>query len=266
MSTGKKIAIGAIIVFLLLCAAFMAFVNWSNSDAGQQTFKEVETRQAIESATAAVQAAQDAQSTAQAAGTATAVMAGIQDRLQNAKLVFENNFDEGTPILSSDGKEISAYYRDGIPEITVTWNGYYVVPIQKDLTDFVAEVDCMASGAFCGIAYGVHMTADADVFYASGIGSTDNYFFDDHTKSFTSTNWSYSNFAQSPAAPGLHRLRTEKFGQNMRFYVNGQLIEERILENPAALSGDVGFYFGKANEDSGIQYIQVDNFKVWELP
>ncbi|MFN8433693.1 MAG: hypothetical protein U0V18_06720 [Anaerolineales bacterium] len=52
----------------------------------------------------------------------------------------------------------------------------------------------------------------------------------------------------------------------MRLYVNGELMEERFLDNPAIVSGDVGFYFGKASDESGIQTVQFDNFRVWELP
>jgi len=59
----------------------------------------------------------------------------------------------------------------------------------------------------------------------------------------------------------------ERFGQVMRLYVNGELMEERLLNNPKIASGDVSFYFGKASEESGgIQVVQFDNFRVWELP
>ena len=261
MSLGKKIAIGFGVAFILLCIAAIAFVNWSNSDAGQATFAEVGTQQAVASATGAVQ-------TQQASGTATAVWAEIDARLQNATLIYENTFDEGTPLVNKFGEDLKPYYRDGIPEVIVAWNGSTTLPIGQSVSDFVAEVDCMANGAFCGIAYDINPGKDDfDVYFASGIGTADRFFFNDLYASLPSTNWDGENFPTSPAEGFLHRIRVERFGQVMRFYVNGQLMEERLLDAPGSASGDVGFYFGKASEESGgIQTVQFDNFRVWELP
>ena len=267
MSTGKKIAIGLGIVFVLLCLAAIAFVNWSNSDAGQETFAKVGTQEAIASATAAVEATAQAQADANAAATATAVMATVNERMQNMTLVYENTYEEGTPIVNELGEDLEPYYRDGMPEIIVAWNGSTILPIGQTLTDFVAEVDCMANGAFCGIAYDINPGEDGfNNYFASGIGTADRFFFTDLYASLPSTNWDAENFPLSPAEGFLHRIRVERFGQVMRFYVNGQLMEERLITDPQAGSGDVGFYFGKATDESGIQTIQFDNFRVWALP
>lgn len=260
MSLGKKIAIGFGIFFILLCIAAIAFVNWSNSDAGQATFAEVGTQQAIASATGAVQ-------TQQASGTATAVWAEIDARLQNKTLIYENTFDEGTPVVNEFGEDLEPYYRDGIPEVIVAWNGSTILPINQSVTDFVAEVDCANNGTFCGIAYNYKANGEErSQYFASGIGAADRFFFDDLYASLPSFNWDAKNFAPSPAEGFLHRVRVERFGQVMRLYVNGELMEERFLDNPAIVSGDVGFYFGKASDESGIQTVQFDNFRVWELP
>ncbi len=260
MSRGVKIAIGIVVIIICLCGAVLLFVNWANSDEGQAAMNEVSTQQAIESATAVV-------ATQQASGTATATWSEIEARLQNLTLVYENTFEEGTPIVNKFGEDLEPYYRDGIPEIIVAWNGFTILPSGKDLGDFVAEVDCMTNGAFCGIAYNiVSESAEKEIFFASGIGTADQYFFDDRYASLPSSIWKSKNFPPSPAEGFLHRLRLERFGQVMRFYVNGELMEERLLDYPEAVSGDVGFYFGKASDESGIQTVQFDNFRVWELP
>ncbi|MBL8062862.1 MAG: hypothetical protein JNK32_07585 [Anaerolineales bacterium] len=260
MSRGVKIIIGIIVVLVCLCAAVMLFVNWANSEEGQAAMNEISTQQAVASATAAVE-------TQQASGTATATWSEIEARLQNITLVHENTFEEGTPLVNEFGEDLDPFYRDGIPEIIVAWNGYTILPIGKPLTDFVAEVDCMASGAFCGIAYSVNKNSDGrNIFYASGIGNADQFFFDDRYASLPSSNWEGQNFPPSTTEGFLHHLRLERFGEVMRFYVNGERMEERLLTDPEAVSGDVGFYFGKSGSESGIQYIQVDNFRVWELP
>lgn len=260
MSRGVKIAIGIVVVIICLCGAGMLFVNWANSDEGQAAMNEISTQQAVASATGAVQ-------TQQASGTATAAWSEIESRLQNLTLVYENTFEEGTPIVNKFGEDLEPYYREGIPEIIVAWNGYTILPIGKDLGDFVAEVDCMANGAFCGIAYNITSdSSDKEKYFASGIGTADRFFFSDLYASLPSTNWDGKNFAPSPAEGFLHRVRVERFGQVMRLYVNGELMEERLLNYPEAVSGDVGFYFGKASDESGIQTVQFDNFRVWELP
>lgn len=266
MSRGKKILIGVIIIIVLLCGAFMLFVNWTNSEEGQAAMNEVGTKQAIESATAAVEATAQAQANANANATATANMETIDERMQNLTLVYENTFDEGKPILTPNGNDVEPYYRDGIPEVIVPWNGSVILPAGQTFTDFVAEVDCMTNGTFCGIAYNISNNSDKQQYFASGIGNAEKFFFTDIYSHFSSTNWDGANFPPSPAASFLNRVRVERFGQVMRFYVNGELMEERILNDPAPVPGDVGFYFGKASDDSGIQTVQFDNFRVWQIP
>ncbi|NWF64391.1 MAG: hypothetical protein HXY38_08810 [Chloroflexi bacterium] len=260
MSRGVKIAIGMVVVLVCLCGAGMLFVNWANSEEGQSAMNEVSTQQAIESATSVV-------ATQQASGTATAAWSEIEARLQNATLIYENTFDEGTPIPVPGGDPLKPYYRDSIPELTIAFNSTLILPIGQTVNDFVAEVDCMASGAFCGIAYDIKTNSNGrQTYFASGVGDTDRFFFQDNYKSLPASIWNGENFPPSTAKGFLNRIRVERFGQVMRLYINGQLMEERLLDAPGSDSGDVGFYFGKANDESGIQYIQFDNFRVWELP
>lgn len=260
MSRGVKIAIGIVVVLICLCGAVMLFVNWANSEETQAEFQAIDTQQAIDNATAVVV-------TQQAAGTATAVWSEIEARMQNMTLVHENTFEEGTPLVNEFGEDLEPYYRDGIPEVIVAWNGYTIFFSDLNLTDFVAEVDCANNGTFCGIAYNYKDNGEErSQYFASGIGAADRFFFDDLYASLPSSNWDAKNFAPSPAEGFLHRVRVERFGQVMRLFVNGELMEERLLDNPEIVSGDVGFYFGKASSESGIQTVQFDNFRVWELP
>lgn len=262
MSRGVKIAIGIVIAIICLCGAVMLFVNWSNSDETQAEFKAIDTQQAIDNATAAV-------ATQQAAGTATATWSEIEARMQNMTLGYENTFEEGTPLVNEFGEDLDPYYRDGIPEVIVPWNGSTILFSNLNLTDFVAEVDCANNGTYCGIAYNYKAKTEGEKFskyFASGIGAADTFFFDDLYASLPSFNWDRKDFDPSPADGFLHRVRVERFGQIMRLYVNGELMEERLLTYPEIVSGDVGFLFGKASDESGIQTVQFDNFRVWELP
>jgi hypothetical protein len=263
MSKGKKIALGVIGALVVLCGLFMAFVSWANSDAGQATFKEVETKNAIEAATVAVQNTQGAQATSNAAGTATAEMQSVGARIQNAQLVFDESFDEGSAFIAANigGKRI--YFRDGIPEISA---GIDVWKSGKVVKDFVAEVDCATSGAgtFCGIAYGVNQ----DFYYASYIQAGEHCGFDDRTSSFSNSRSWPCSYPSSPTTPGINRVRLERFGKNMRFYVNGGLMDERVLDNTESQTGDVGLYLGQFDMgDAGaLDYVKVDSFKIWEMP
>jgi hypothetical protein len=268
MSRGKKILIGVIVLLVLFCGAFMLFVNWANSDSGQQTFKEVETRQAIESATAAVQSTQDAVAAANAAGTTTAVMAAIDNRLQNAQLVYEEGLDEGSPLIAENIKDFDLSFEDGVATIWLPWDGSSVWEIGKELTDFAAEMDCIGygSGVYCGFAYGIHHNNDKTNFYASVISGSASCGFFDFTTNFTRSNYDYCNYPHSSES-FLQHLRLEKFGSNIRFYVNGKLMDESILEKADFLSGGFALFFGRAGgESSEINQVHLDNLKVWELP
>lgn len=256
MSRGRKILVGVFTAIAMTCGLLAWFVNWSNSDSGQQTLREVETQQAVASATAESISA-----------TATAEVAHAEEIISDAELIYENTFEDGVKILTPSGEEIEPYYRNGIPEVTVAFNGFTLLPISENLDGFIAELDCMASGAFCGIAYNITLDSEGNTrFFASGVGDSSQYFFDDLSTPVSSTTWKQKSFAPSSAGGFLNRLRVERFNQAMRFYVNGKLMDERVIDKPEGASGDVALYFGKATGKSGIQYVQFDNFRVWKLP
>lgn len=268
MTRGKKIIFGLVGAFVLLCGAFMAFVNWSNSDAGQASLNETGTQQAAESATANTQATMDAAAASNASGTATAVMAGVDARIQNAQIVFEDGLDEGSPFITSniDGGDLR--YEDGVAKIYFAFGGFDYLNIGKQMTDFIAEADCTTygEGVFCGFAYSIDENGKYPAYYASVISGAYKCGFFDHTISLPSDSRFNCNYPQSTTTK-LQHLRLEKFGANIRFYVNGTLLDERILENNEALSGDVGMYYGRSGgEQSDLNDVYIDNFKVWELP
>ena len=268
MSRGKKIIIGIIGTLVLLCGAFMLFVNWSNSDSGQAAMNEVGTKQAIESATANAQSTLDAAAAANASGTATAAMAGIDARIQNAQVIFEDGLDEGSPFITKnmDGGDLS--YEDGVAKIYFAFGGFDYLKIDKDVTDFIAEADCApyGEGVFCGFAYGINESGKFPKYYASVISGSYKCGFFDHAADLPSDKYFNCNYPQSTTGK-LQHLRLEKFGSNFRFYVNGELLDERVLENQDYLSGSVGLYYGRAGgENSELNDIYIDNFKVWEIP
>lgn len=266
MSRGKKITLGIVVGIILLCGGFALFVNWANSEEGQATIKEVSTKEALASATAAVQATAQAQADANAAGTATAVMQGIDARMQNAKLVFEEGLDEGSPFIAENIMDYDLTYKDMIATVSLPWNTSFVIESGVQPTDFIAEVDCAnaGEGIFCGIAYGAQKKGDRLYYYGSAIKGYYYCGFFDLTVDFPSASYPMCNY---PKAGELQHLRVEKFGNNLRFYVGGELMDQRILENTDFLSGGVGLLFGRAGgEQSELNHVMLDNFKVWEIP
>jgi hypothetical protein len=268
MSLGKKIAIGIIGTLVILCGLFAWFVSWGNSEEGQAVFREVETRQAIESATANARSTLDAAASANAAATATAVMAGIDARMQNAKLIFKDGLDEGSPFIAANIKDYDLTFEEGAATISLPWSGSFVWESGKTVTDFIAELDCAnyGDGINCGFAYGIHKDGDYTHYYASVIAGGYKCGFFDMTTNFSVSNYPYCAYPHSKESR-LQHLRLEKFGANIRFYVNGQLMDQRVLEDPNFLSGGVALLIGRAGgEQSEMNEVRIDNFKIWELP
>lgn len=275
MPTLKNIVIGLAVIGVLLCGFGIWFVNWANSEAGQATFREVETRQAMEAATQA--AVEEAQATAiaQIASTVTAAAAQFDTRLASAELIFEEDFAENSPFITQKNvEERYIFFDDGIPQVSFGFPGSELWTIDQEVGDFIAEVDCGTSGkgTYCGIVYGIHYAADdtektARKYYASFIKSPGHCGFDDLTSWYSVSDSDLCSYGESPAASTLHRLRVERIGPIMRFYVNGNLIEERILENSASQMGEIGVYIGRQDPDQSLSnYLKIDSFKVWRLP
>ena len=257
----KKILIGILGMFILLCSGFMWFVNWANSDTGQQTLNKVGTHQAVESATAAAQAAQQS-------ATATVVMQQLNARLQSAQLVFEEGLDKGSPFLAANIGDHDLTFNDEVATVSLPWDGFFVWKIGQQLTDFVAEVDCANYGSEinCGFAYGVHTDGEREHYYASLISGGYRCGFIDVTANFAIGNYPMCGYPHSSES-WLQHLRLEKFGANIRFYVNGQLMDQRVLEKADFLSGDLALAFGRTGgEQSEMNEVRIDNLKVWSLP
>lgn len=268
MSTKKKIALVFLGIVVLLCGGFAWFVNWANSEEGQAEFRRIETKQAVASATAAPQATAQAQATAQSAATGTAVMAGIDARLQQAELVFEEGLDEGSPFIAQNIRDLTVNFEDGAFTTDLTWNGFYVWEIGQTLTDFAAELDCAnyGDGINCGFAYGIQNVEGARRYYASLISGSWHCAFFDSTTSFSVSHYPGCKYPHSDSSR-LQRLRLEKFGANVRFYVNGQLMDTRTLEDERFFSGGMGIIFGRAGgEQSDMNDVRLDHLKVWNLP
>ena len=243
------------------CLAAVGLVLWQIPEspaaaAARQTTQTAATEQA-----GAAEAAANA--------TGTAAFAEIDSRLQAAQPVFTDTLGADSGFVKQNAGGLTVSAQGGATQIDLPFNGSHVWPIGQSLSDFVAELDCqpMGSNAFCGIAYGDHPANSGGTFYASYYGTGGQCGFEDATGSATSTKeWSCTPPA-APAASGLNRLRVERFGNNLRFFVNGQQMDQRMLTNAGALSGGVGLFFGQASSDnSGVFYVTVANFNVSQLP
>ena len=260
----RYLIIAAIGMFFLCCISVVLFVNWSNQPENVAADLAARTAEAFQNATQTAQAVQNA-------AAATQEMQQITARLEKARPVFTETFDNNSAFLKQNIGDLSFSMSDGYPDIDVPFNADHIWPVGKELGDFVAEVDCepAGEGAFCGIAYGLH-SKDGNpngIFSASFTGSGGRCGFADSTGNFSTTkDWDCAA-PQSPAAGTLNRLRVERFGQHLRFYVNGQLMDDRVVTSQETSGGGVGLYFGRAStNNSGVFHVMVDNFKVWELP
>ena len=258
----RIIVIAVIGMLVVCCISVVLFVNWDNQP---ENVAAAVQRHATQTA----QGALDAAATNTTNAAATQEIQQINDRLKKASPVFSETFENNSPFLKQNIGDLTFSANDGYPDISIPFNGYYIWPVGKDLHDFVAELDCAPAGdgSFCGIAYGLQPKDQKpnSLFYASTSRSGGECGFDDDTGSFSvSKSWSCAA-PQSPAAGFMNRLRVERFGTHLRFYVNGQLMDDRVL--PAAQTGGVGLYLGRSSENnSGEFHVMVDNFKVWELP
>jgi hypothetical protein len=248
---------GAGLLLLICCVAGALLINWANRPESQAAFAATDA----------------AQATAQAASgaTATADAQALATRLASAQPIFQETFAADSPFLKANLGGLSLYMRDGVPEITLAFAADHLWPSGQSAADFVAELDCspVGDGTFCGIAYGVALKdAQAhpkDAFYASYIGPGGSCGFSDQTGGLSSDKVWSCNPPASPAAAPLQRLRVERAGQQVRFYVNNQLMDQRQLT--AGPGQDVAVYFGRASGDSsGIATVQLDNFNIWKLP
>lgn len=263
MKNKIPLIIGAVIFFCicLLCVSFMIFVNWSNSDEGQATFREVETREA---ATAAAEAT--IQTSANA--TATATWATINERIKNAQVVFEDSLEEGSPFIDANIKDKSIRFEKDSAVISLPWDGFSVWSINQTLTDFIAEMDCSngSDSISCGFAYSLQHKDGKSYYYASTLSGTYNCGFFDFTADFTHSNILGCDYPRNKSS-FLQHIRLEKFGANIRFFVNDKLAEQRTIEKQDFLSGEFGLVFGRAGgEQSDPNRVYISNLKVWKLP
>ena len=248
---------GAGALLLICCVAGALFISWANRPENQAAFAATDTAQAVRQAASAASATADAHA--------------LATRLASAQPIFQEAFAADSPFLKANLGDLSAYMRDGVPEITLAFAAEHLWPSGQSAADFVAELDCspVGDGTFCGIAYGVALkdgqAPPTGAFYASTIGPGGSCGFTDQTGSFSSNKLWTCNPPASPAAPPLHRLRIERAGQHLRFYVNDQLMDER---QPSAGPGQgVAIYFGRASgNNTGIATVQLDNFNIWKLP
>ena len=256
----RNLIIAALGLLFLCCICGALFVAWANQPENVAASLATRTAEAYQNAT-------------QTAAAKTANAAATQEIAQIAKSspVFSETFEENSAFLKQNIGSLSMTMNGGVPDVLLPFNADNIWPIGKQVKDFVAEVDCQAigTGTYCGIAYGLHAKDQKpnSLFYASFTGAGGLCGFLDETGGFSTTkSWS-CNPPESTAGGGLNRLRVERFGQHLRFYVNGQMMDDRVLSSPEASGGDVGLYFGRSSETSGGDtHVMFDNLKVWSLP
>jgi hypothetical protein len=250
---------GALGLVLICCVAGILFLIWTSQPANQAAFQATDAAAAVKNT--------------QSAATATAESQALDARLASATPVFTETFEANSAFLKTNIGDLSLTMRDGVPEISLAFAATHIWTSGQQRQDFVAELDCspVGTGTFCGLAFGVHQknaqASAPDFYYASYIAPSGSCGFSDYTGGFSADKTWSCNPPPTPANSALNRLRVERAGNRLRFYVNGALMDDRALSNPDAQSGDVAVYFGRASGDtSGIATVQLDNFKIWTLP
>jgi hypothetical protein len=227
-----------------------------------------------------VQADVSATDTAQAraaavdAVTATTEFDTLQARLANKQVLLNESFSKSDAFTGQNlsdafkGGVQNGVYHAGVYITTSSSTLERILPLGKELTDFVAEVDCTSSDpdGFCGIAYDMQPVASMNVksYYVSAVGDINECDF----ASVLRTGWSTNSIGGCAAGRQPNHLRVERFGIYLRFYVNDQLIDAKELKDDGMGSGDVGLYFGANTPANFAKQIDLtaDNFQVWSLP
>ncbi len=246
-------------VVLSICCVCIALIGWIEIDdrldpAGATALRATFTAEAaVEQAT---EAAASAQATADIA------------RIENKQLIFEEDFESGSPAMethcfdSVENGEASA--RFSTHTTCVAFTGHTV-------SDFVAQVQCDVTGrrGQCGIAFaGVGNTPDkVGSYYAVSVTDEVCLFTRippdgfSHFGNFKCDSWSWID--------GITQtIRVERVRHHLRIFLGDDLQDEFDINEPDMLTGDIGILMGRGDVDDGPAsvYIDVDNFKIWEVP
>jgi hypothetical protein len=209
------------------------------------------------------EAATNATATSVAAAQATADVA----RLDNKELLLEENFDSSTSKLPINcDNEI----KDGALQADFSNQASCFSLLGVDLTDFAAEVQCMAYGydSECGLVFDSqgYSSNTTGAYYIVYLTDQSCYFSKVPTDGPSYTG-PFSCNGRDSSHPNL--LHVERIHNTLRIFIDGVKMDEFVLDEPVISHGDLGLYMGShpgQNTPFPSANITVDNLKFWKVP
>lgn len=203
-----------------------------------------------------------------AAATASALAAEEQKLQAEGIELLDERFEVDHAGLSTGEDELSrAVVEAGVLRISFSAAGWRSLILTQPLAAFIAQVDCThlegRRAGECGILFSAGppegTAGEAQYyFYISGSAYGLRAPREEHT--YLERN---DRSALRPGSRNANTLKVIRTGVEIRLYANGRLVD-RILD-PHLEAASVGVMAGSYAEHGGVQ-IDIDNFKVWQLP
>ncbi len=217
---------------------------------------------------ASLQATRTAEALAAAASTQSA--AATPTLPTGANLIVDETFDANNLGLNLyEDPTVQTSLQDGVYQAHFGNWGTEITPIERTLTNFIAELDCRPFGtkSMCGIAFGIQPAPTDNALIPSyRVYLGNDYGFD--SIPVDAATYSFSNVSFARNSGDWNHLRVDVMDGLAKLYINTQFVDDFELNEPSLASGDVGILVGLSSDaDNGESAdLTVDNFKVWELP
>jgi len=208
-----------------------------------------------------------------ATGTANALATQAADVTPTvppeAKQVVDESFDSNeVGFQFINDTSIQTSLTDGAFQAHFGRTGIDITPLNLNLTNFIAELDCKSFGthSMCGLAFRIQPGTNNSNVPGYRAYINNDYTFDDIPVSGPTSTTSRTSFARNPG--DWNHLRIEVVDGSAKIYLNKQLIDQPDLTDSSLTSGDIGILVGLDNaaQNGDSADLTFDNLKIWQLP
>lgn len=239
--------------------ALMGFAVWySQTPEGKARYKVVQAKERADSLKAKALATQE------------------EESLKNATLLVDDKCDGKGPLQLPvfDIKNDKLFYEDGKFKAHLgAWKREYYFGIGRELSNFVAEVQCdVGNAGICGIVWELPLVRDdnktpSQAYFAK---TTDGW----RTTQMPPKGMSHSRengnrwLKELGKDDKMSTLKVKKYGQKVTCYIDNEEVRTFELSENFPPMGEVGLLIGKREMPQGqSQYgsVAVKRFRVWEL-
>ncbi|GAB3515739.1 hypothetical protein GCM10027442_32060 [Emticicia fontis] len=237
----------------------MGFAVWySQTPEGKERYKAVQARERADSL------------------KAKALKAEENESLKNAPLLIEETCDGKGPLKLPvfERESDRLFYEDGKYKAHLgNWKREYYFSIGKELSNFVAEVQCdVGNAGICGIVWELPLVRDDNrtPSQAYFVKTTDGW----RTTEMPPKGMSHSRENGSRWVKDLMKddktstLKVKKYGRKITCYIDNEEVRSFELSENFPPEGDVGLLIGKRDMPQGKSSygsVAVKSFRVWEL-